>query len=187
MTIYILDLDQKLCATYLDDKSLDKMIEDIANVLMIVHNRRKYISAGISKWSKWTLERHDNYLWLINFGKIIRREITFRAKSQKYNILKIGRFFIWAENNIPDLTGDFKKEFNTITKLEITPFPLVMPKKYIIDENELNYTNIQVVSSYRNYYQEKLKQRFSNKHPCDKTNIFWTFRQKPDWITSEDD
>lgn len=37
MTIYILDKDPKLCAQMLDDKSLDKMIKSIAQVLCNAH------------------------------------------------------------------------------------------------------------------------------------------------------
>ena len=35
--IYILDEDPKKCAEYLDDRSLDKMINDISRVLAHIH------------------------------------------------------------------------------------------------------------------------------------------------------
>jgi hypothetical protein len=70
----------------------------------------------------------------------------------------------------------------------ITPFPLVMPKKFqkmllewIQSESDRlskyyhkndNYRIDNIIFAYRNYYQSKVRQK----------PICWTNREKPEWI-----
>lgn len=97
--IYILDNDPKLTAQYLDDKSLDKMIKDIAQVLCNAHHElnwkqyqlgQKRISdvpmlfteygtnKGLDEWSQWARECFSNYKYLVELGIECCREFHFR-------------------------------------------------------------------------------------------------------------
>lgn len=80
-----------------------------------------------------------------------------------------------------------------------TPFPLVMPKKYInvahkYQQDDMLYC---VIDSYRNYYQAKLKNKLAKCNSIfesanelsggsyknnDRVEIKWTKREKPDWL-----
>lgn len=177
MTIYILDQDPKLCAEMLDNVSLNKMVKMIAQVLCNVHcvlypeNNPLLKPVKDCDWLRWARKCKANYLWLIELElklideKDYRAKGNFRFKSQykSYN----GIFF--ARDNIPDLPRAGKHENGSQTRYilngDCTPLLLVMPKKYIcwmdqISDEGYGYSpNPNIIESYRNWYQAKLKQR----------------------------
>ena len=206
MTIFILDEDQKKCAKYLDDKSLENMIKDIAHILrniwdiespLLKHNFSSIDNLyHFDKWSLWGRECKANYLYLVELGNYLIEEYLHRFKrhTKKFNKQdKYFRIFIWAINNIPDLPLH-KFEKCILNKDVIVSggllgnqhgdIPLLMPLKYLstVNDSSGRYKETNVIQSYRNYYNEKLKQKLLKKHPCDNMNVLWTKRQKPDWI-----
>lgn len=77
----------------------------------------------------------------------------------------------------------------------MTPFPLVMPKKYIRDRFPDMIEPEDKIQSYRNFYQAKVKQQYirwereSNKliggtRYLKTVHLFpkWTGREKPEWL-----
>lgn len=124
MTIYILDNDPKKIAEYLDDKSLDKMIKDIAQVLCNVHcsfiaeNNKEYkpdimqlidvfklkdyfIKNPLKlydKWTQWARECVANYKYLVNLGYALCDEwqlrCTYKYGESKHH--KLRQVLAWA-------------------------------------------------------------------------------------------
>lgn len=239
--IYILDNDPKNIAKYLDDKSLDRMIKDIAQVLCNVHCsfiaendssykfniqqimdifklKDYYIKTSIKlydKWSQWSRERKNNYLYLIEIGFSLYTESVFRFGITKFNA-KYRDIIRWCYDNVPDLPecphgfcshskgNDGEDAYGAVNwenkvfiyckeKYEsITQFPLITPKRYIVDTDSLDFALIKhVIESYRNYYRIKLKQKPCRKHDAciyaDEDKRFkkipvWTKRSKPEWL-----
>lgn len=204
MTIYILDKDPIKCAQYLDDNSLDKMIKKIARALCNVHhilNERKELEIDHEKllsiplsytkyksfesnaqWIEWSRKCKANYLKLVELGSFCCAEINYRFTSFSIHsqqtffwIHKMEKIIEWADNNVPDL----KYDSGYFGRNKIV-FPIGMPKKYIAD--------IDIIQSYRNFYQSKLKQRAIKyqKSPIHtKSDIKWTRCKKPSWINLE--
>lgn len=123
--IYILDQNLAKSAQALDDKSLDKQIKDIAQVLCNVHWTFKWESKRfnviafftekgknktLDQWIGWALECKANYLYLVELGLACVFEWEHRHDEKFDNIgwrkqpinkhLKVLR---WARDNVPDL------------------------------------------------------------------------------------
>jgi len=218
VTIYILDNDLKKIAEALDDKSLNKMIKNIAQVLCNVHhkigmdwlrtfdtdnkweNTQKFRSIPLTKtfldapgaWEDWARECKANYLYLGEFGRELIKEFNFRYDIPMLKKQECNNFYAihWVSHNVPNLPYYFETEHTKehwtfiisdgSVKDDIkTPFPLIMPKKYILDgfdpddfDKEGDGQSL-TIQSYRNYYRaNKLKQNIQK----------WTRRQKPDWL-----
>lgn len=196
MTIYIVYTDYTLCAEYFDDKSLKKMIKDIAHVLCNVHhifNERKILNIDkgiiievpieykkyksfepLAQWAEWIRECRANYNYLVNLGMHCCIElISYREilECKKYQLA-----IDLASDNIPDLPnlGGHPR----LGYAYMTEFPLVMPKKYL---KIYPYSMVQVIDSYRNYYQEKINNHLTKFKHYDFLN--WTKRKKPDWLS----
>lgn len=201
MTIYILHEDPKLCAEILDDKSLGKMIKDIAQALCNVHHLESdYINdidyfddnipleyslhatkkRPLTDWSDWPRKCKANYLRLVALGSACAKELIHRFENIKVPCQKYRRVITWALDNIPDLPLAVKygngNETRYVLNGDCTPVPLVMPKKYICGDGSRFNTSIE--QSYRNWYQSKLRQ----KPGCFTT---WTNRTQPEWLNLE--
>lgn len=121
MSIYILDENHEECAKMLDDKSLDKMIRDIAHVLCNVHWRTywhegidkyriktlpsiKYvINKNIKLWEDWANKSKINYEFLCRLGEQLCIEKNFRH-DLKLGFFKKWKIIYWARDNVPDLS-----------------------------------------------------------------------------------
>lgn len=218
MTIYILDDDTKKIAEALDDKSLDWMIKDIANVFKIVHGKIEFISSGINDWSKWARQCVANYEYLVSLGMELCIEYQYRfGKSCWYcdegyddedctclplnghhkDAHKKQLVIEWARDNIPDLpTWIITKGISNV--YDPTPFPIVIPKKYLImrlNSSPYGYDPQPIaLESYRKYFEYKVyKKVLGTASLLEDTvpKIFtydagklpkWTHREKPDWL-----
>ncbi len=139
MTIYILSNEHKETARSLDDKSLDKQIKDIAQVLCNVHHMQsKYacqacdrgfeyeectcmVDHGIplpsrlnkdwkfGEWEHWVHECRANYLWLGELGLELIKEFNIRGQVPSLKGLYIMQAIHWARENVPGLPD--KDEF----------------------------------------------------------------------------
>lgn len=232
MKICILDTDATKCAQALDDKSLDKQIKAIAQVLCSVHHiiverielgldfgtiyeiplpYKKYKSfESIAQYRYWASECIANYEYLVKLANCCLMEYYYR----KYPLIffhvpdeiiyfqhpkhKLHSVIEWARDNVPDLPyfiGDFEKTWH---QGDVTPFPLVVPKKYWINDGYGNEGNI--IESYCNYYAAKIKCKkcegeghihcssnvgeWVSECNCDcGINATWTRREKPEWLT----
>lgn len=180
MTIYILDNDSKKIADYLDDKSLDKMVQELAIVLCNAHC--KYTQKPIyavradtllparrpnHKFAVWARECVANYKYLVNLGYALCDEwqlrCTYKYGESKHH--KLRQVLAWALLFEPILpagemlcTADMPSS-NSIDIM--TPFPLVMPKSYIKEAEVANpekWGHIDnCMYAYRVYYQANLK------------------------------
>lgn len=229
MTIYILDNDPAICAEYLDDKSLNRMIKYIAQVLCNVHWMQPIDSLNQNiplmpkknnecKWTQWAKEYKANYNYLVFLGLQLCCEYDYRffkvKESKKigdHNLIfgyghKYYNIIDWCEENIPDLpTRDHEigcgcSECDNGFRKNITPLPLVMPKKYQMGTIEISTTNQTIndshnrwsILAYRNYYQYKYAKSWQGHHCVSmsgesyyaegKSNFKWTKRQPPEWI-----
>lgn len=122
MTIFILDNDPQKIAEYLDDRSLDSMIKDIAQVLTGCHQAIPEYwvfknTINHLKWIKWARECKANYLYLVDLGIscteeryhrlgkfVTKREHDVEYEScVEYKELKAEAVIDWANENVPNL------------------------------------------------------------------------------------
>lgn len=201
MTIFILSQDHAETAKWLDDRSLDKMIKDIAGNIIRLHDELESItpldygslvSFAHLDWLKWLLQCRANYLWLVSLLDHLLWEQIFRFK--KLHDGKYHEIFKWARDNVHDLPERVKIKqyigagyFGEIAT-DITP-PVVMSRKYhaltpYSKPEDCGSSDggleIDVFESYRNYYQARL----NRKEPFMqfKKKAVWTRREKPEWI-----
>lgn len=198
MTILILDNSPQAIAESLDDRSLDEMIKSIAQVLCNVHYikkerielgldqgnkleipfphipHRKYKSyEPIAQLSEWARECVANYRWLVELGNECDKEYHYRWVHDEIPIEETDIFMIscsaihWASVYIPELPNG-----------SMTPFPLVMPEKYIkndlimhrLKEKKILLKTINAEESYRNYYNHLLVKGLNKKVKCKSCN-----------------
>lgn len=136
MNIFILDENKRKAAQYHVDKHASKMVLETAQLLCSavqeVMNqdipelyRKCYVNHPCCKWARKT---KSNFLWLVDFGKELSREYSFRY----------GRTHASASNIY--LTESYKEHF---PEGPLTSFAMAMPDKYKTDDP---------VESYRQYY-----------------------------------
>lgn len=157
MTIFILSENHQETAQFLDDKSLDKMIRDIAQVLCNVHwldenndvdtynypNGIKWPVEWASsadcrcRWTQWARRCKANYLYLVELGLCCCNEQFYRG-NRKFH--KFSRAISWARDNVPSLKSCTNKEklctpecreSSCLWDREHTSVPLIMPIKYM--------------------------------------------------------
>lgn len=212
MTIYILDNDSAECAKKLADIDLNNMIKALAKTLCNVHyelqitgksetkkiplNMSVAVPAYIEEFTRWTLICKANYLYLVELLDSLFRECDFRFNEHNKKYAKIA---YWARDNVPpDLphVGKYQKSpFVTAYLIDgsQTPFPLVMPKKYILSETDGELWFPDIINSYRNYYKAMLQYHIARCAGCnaEKTRGIkepycsiakWTNRETPQWL-----
>lgn len=214
MTIYILDNDPVACAKALDDRSLDSMIKDIAQVLCNVHiflridkaaNRKDVqlldikmtysLNKKILLWADWAGEGKANYLCLSTYGE--RCFIEYFIRFHKSH--KLEKVITWGRDNIPDFSSLFNctcdgKWVCDDCHFQKVSLILIMPKKYfncscsdVLGCQDFDAMKIcgNTIASYRNFYQAKLKQRYTKEVfdlPLYEIDCWWTKRTKPKWL-----
>lgn len=156
-------------------------------------------------WTKWARGCKANYLYLVELGLECSKEYALRKGLLSENYHKMDNVLEWVRDNVPDLP-DTLLLTHPPQPSPRTPFPLVMPKKYNIPYIEhyshwldgsfsKGYMASATIESYRNYYQEKLKQKFkkcnsifeSNNEICGGSDLTyfevkWTRQTKPEWL-----
>ena len=171
MNIFYLNVDPLKCAQQHCNRHVVKMIVEYAQLLSTAHrvldgkieirDGKNYYSHNV--WdskiykathvnhpcSKWVRESSQNYTWLLYLWKNLLDEYYYRY----------GRIHK-SESLFPYLS---QVPINSKTAKYVTQPPAVMPKEFIISEDN--------VINYRNYYQ------------LGKTEIlYYTKRKKPDWM-----
>jgi hypothetical protein len=155
VNIFILDLDQKKCAEYHNNRHCVKMIIEatqLCNTALILNNKNYdplwKIAYPKHPCAIWTAKSKSNFEWLNTLGLELCREYTYRY-GKKHKCEEMLLFF---------QSSDYK---NAIPDIGETSFALAMPEKYRSDD---------AVSSYRLYYKNE-KQHLAQ----------WKNRPIPDW------
>jgi hypothetical protein len=206
MTIYILDNDIENIPKYLDDKSLARMIKDIAQTLCNSHYspapfglfkrpsyelplKFKRISY-YSEWYYWTRKSQANYLYVLKLGFECLDEFYIRMRDDADIYLRKDKYenaIFWARDNIPELS-EHEQHFQDIPEYPID----VIPKNYQIKRLNISlkgyYPKISIIESYREWYKSKciLKNNsFVDKRT--KKELKWTNRTPPKWLYEDQD
>ncbi len=206
MGIYILDTNSQKIAEYLDDRSLERMIKDIAQVLCNVHWETKpclncdkgneYCECTCMdndkaplkytkecEWSHWARESKANYEWLV--GLLLRLKFEYQYRFNKAHPML--NMISWARDNVPDLPEyeieqvGYDSYGETVTEtreLYSTPFPLVMPKRHIT----IRSISRQGTPDYPEHIIESYRNYYQAKLKAPISFYKWTNQQKPDWI-----
>lgn len=164
MNIFVLDNNIEKCAMYHNDKHVNKMILESAQMLSMVHwltetdrNKlclnymfydiyllvKRHINHPCSKWVRKSL---TNYRWLCSLAKALCKEYTYR-RGRRHKTETVIDWCIRNHPNIPDIG--------------LTPFAKAIGE-YKTDRS--------VVDDYRNYYR-KAKAHLA----------VWIKREKPYW------
>jgi hypothetical protein len=207
-----------LPAQELDDVTLSKQVKAIAIVLCEVHHlihSRAEIPIPFSKipykqwirdYKNWARTCRANYLKLVEMGAECCSEWIYRFIDM-YDIdcvikhrygHKLNHVIEWCELNIPELPVNNNSIADPIWSIDssdgyITPFPIVMPDKYIeyisstVRQGQPKPVDIE--QSYRNYYKSKLPK---DCIPCNVggsqesctcyKSPSWSRRTKPEWL-----
>lgn len=195
MLIYILG-SQKETAQALDDKSLEKMIKALAQVLCGCHQAIPEYWAFKNtkihlKWISWACECLANYEYLLMLLDDLLKEYNFRFLDN-YTVdtifNRLFNIFLFLRDNAPDLPNYLLTCYPPKLPSH-TAFPLVMPNKYRVKEMEIIEGGVRevsdqhdaVIESYRNYYSATLYKNLKRQHEP-KIAPSWTRREKPKWI-----
>jgi len=152
MNIFLLDLDQKKCAQYHNDKHVNKMLTESTQILSTCLQyygfeapyRKTHVNHPCCKWVRQSLL---NYQWLWKLTDELGKEYTYRYGKQH----KTQDILTWLFLNKPK-----------IKKGELTEFVQAMPD-YCKRSDP--------VMAYRAYYCEE-KQRM----------LTWKKRNVPTWV-----
>lgn len=239
--IYLLDEDPTKNAQCLDDIALDEQIRAISQTLCNAYYKFHFNSKKPrmeivpplkpiieQEYSGWAIACHANYLQLVEMGWRACYEWHYRFQEkctadmqsweEQYDCgghHKMKPVIEWAQNNIPQLPDNYKKDTVTVElsgikqkvlsptlKQEMTHFPINIPAKYWMVEDPFPICDL--VASHRKYYQAKLlKKKVKCKKCCGdpcivdhyckecgctgfiKTISIWSRREKPEWLNLE--
>jgi hypothetical protein len=173
----------------------------------LVPLKSKLNITGLAEWITWASQCIANYKWLQQYLNDSLAEWYYRFNlrkdlnedSTKWQFYK-KHLYIWSWSRIkmPILPQHpYVKELDSYASADtVLPFPLVMPKRYIVAlPNKLagGKPIIQPpVICYRNYYAAVIKRRIANCRGCQAElrmgipNYYctnWTNRKKPEWLT----
>lgn len=165
MNIFTLSKHPRINARALDDKRLNKMILETAQIICTVINldeghqatpyKNSHVSHPITKWA----QSIDNTRWLYLLGIAYGEEIIYRkGRKHSCHLVLEGLTFKWPYLTMiePELEeGDF---FNGARHMKIG----------------LDFTHLPTFEAYRHY--------LNAKWPNDKREPVWTRRNPPRWI-----
>ena len=164
MNIFAVSKHPRKCARALDDKRLNKMILETAQILCTVINLREdrqitpYRNSHVNHpITKWAMER-DHQIWLYHLGIAYGEEIQFRHGRKHASHLVLEGLTL----NTPWLLKPFKTDiefFNGARNMKLG----------------LDFTHLPVQQAYREY--------LNARWPGDVRDPFWTNRSRPAWCT----
>jgi Pyrimidine dimer DNA glycosylase len=166
MNIFAVSRHPRKCARALDDKRLNKMILETAQILCTVINEREgsqvtqYRSSHVNHpITKWAMSSDDHVRWLYDLGIAYGKEIMYRfGRKHACHLVLEGLTFRWPwiEDAPEFMCGDV--EFHNGARHKGLG---------------LDFTHLPVHEAYREY----LKARWPN----DKRKPVWTKRSPPSW------
>jgi len=154
-----------------EDEPLPKLVEWASGFL---HNYSKLAAMGV----KFCHEYYKRFFCCLNLHG------RFECGNYKGGEHKLLKAIGFAQDNAPDFCDcrEYEHQPQVCDKCQLeTPFPLVMPDKYIT-EMLFNYGDTftddcklqETIKSYRNYYRATLAK-----------DAQWTRREKPNWILTK--
>jgi hypothetical protein len=207
--IYILDENPQTCAKMLDDKSLDKMIKSIAQVLCNVHyhliDKTGHCGCGaisppldctisfIKGFAVWGAECLANYRYLTALGAVCCDEYTLRftkdndisaySAMTKFKHHKHQSVVRWAIDNEPDLPEVENTDNPSVIRCMFmgAPPPLVMPEKYKFNfQKEKGWPHsLKDTGVVGNSTMPAYRNYYKTKL---KDDAIWTRREKPEFL-----
>lgn len=164
MNIFLTNSDPKQCARELDDKRVNKMILETAQMLstaLQTINPKIFEKVGLYKPTHanhpanlWIRETRSNYLWALKYMQ---------------ELLKIKFLATGKGHKSSDLIPLFKKYSFIIPEGELTPFTNCAANKTV----GLDYKDLEVHEAYKKYLNERWK--------LDKIPPTWKNRKEPKW------
>lgn len=165
MNIFAVSRHPRKCARALDDKRLNKMILETAQIMCAVFNKREgsqvtpyktsHANHPITLWA----DNNDNLSWLYELGIAYGEEIQHRfGRKHSCHLVIEGLTFRWPWlADAPDFVCNEVEFYNGARHKTLG----------------LDFTHLPVHEAYRAY----LKARW----PGDKRKPVWTNRNKPRW------
>jgi hypothetical protein len=158
MNIFISDIDPIKSAQNLDDKRVNKMLLESAQLLctaLRIHNAGHLAKYGITHINHpsnvWARQTKDNYLWLLSHMKALADEYTFRRDK--------------VHKTYRELYDDLVKGAEYIPEGPLTPFANCAARL----DMGISYKHVDdVPSAYRMYLiarweRDKLKPKWTNR------------------------
>jgi len=155
MNIFILDKDRMKCAEYATDTHVSSQIKELCQMLSTAHHVmaaanplikdiNRLLHPALCKpinpnhpCTKWVRETTSNYLWAIDFLRLLELEFEYRKGKTHETFQNRYDAVRRMPKNIPEGPR--------------TPFARCIPKKYT-EEN--------IVDAYRRYYNEEKSRLF---------------------------
>lgn len=165
MNIFAVSRHPRKCARALDDKRLNKMILETAQILCTVINeahgdqltpyRSCHVNHPITLWAKDDIWRHR---WLYRLGVAYQDEIWHRRKTQhsSYRVL-----------------AELDTRFPYLSMFEADPRRIDFHNGARHKGLGLDFTHLPVHEAYRSY--------LNARWPGDKRKPVWTNRRPPTW------
>ena len=168
MNIFVLDMDVETCAQYHNDRHVNKMILESAQMLSMAV-RLSGIDCGYKgtnpghRCNAWVRRSLANWRWLRSLAFALGKEFDWRYRRKRQH-KSLDVIETLPEPNIPDLG--------------MTPFHLAMPKRFYREDP---------VEAYRLYYkvikrQYKVRSKYGSARLVNHT---WQRRGKPHWWWDE--
>jgi len=166
MNIFAVSRHPRKCARALDDKRLNKMILETAQIMCAVLNEREGSQVTPYRTShanhpitKWAASSDDNMRWLYDLGMAYGEEIQYRfGRKHACQLVIEGLTFRWPWlEDAPEFMCKEVEFYNGARHKGL----------------DLDFTHLPVHEAYRQY----LKVRW----PGDKRKPVWTNRKKPHW------
>lgn len=165
MNIFVVSRDWDTCARALDDKRLNKMILETAQILCTVINLEE--GAKVTPYSnthehneltKWAAREIYHQRWLWQLGMAYGREITHRfGRKHSCQLVLEGLTFNWPKLAMVPRVLDEDEFYNAARHKKLG----------------LDFTHLPVRKAYRLY--------LSARWPNDKRKPVWTNREQPTW------
>lgn len=172
MNIFFLDTDPGLAARYHNDRHVNKMITESAQLLFTCMNQidlEHRLSMDRQHWMqpipqgkefvKWLRQSHGNFAWLCSLAKSLNDEYRYRYGHDENH----GSWKRLVDSGIMSPVLDFKKVWGINQQ---TP-----PHIGVTDDCRISNDPVQC---YRQYYRT---------HKADLAK--WTKRGEPEWWTEE--
>lgn len=171
MNIFVVSRDWDTCARALDDKRLNKMILECAQMLCAILNleadptgKTKVTPYGTSHphhpMTKWLARDVYHQRWLWQLGMAYGREITHRfGRKHACQLVLEGLTFNWPRLSMVPRILEEDEFYNGARHTKLG----------------LDFTHLPVRKAYRKY--------LSARWPNDKRKPVWTNREQPTWYS----
>ena len=168
MNIHYTYDEAEKCAKVLDDKRVNKMLLETAQMLSTTLHELDLVEPNIYKpfnanhpVNKWVREAFQNYIWTLDYFKALCLEYSYRHKdSRRHKSQELLTIFDKYKYRVRDKLPNYKTPHINCAR----------SKANNLDFSDMEDTKL----AYRQY----LKERWRN----DKRTPTWTNRPVPEWL-----